>query len=158
ATAFKLGPEFIVTSSLTKVYGLSGLRCGWILADSELVRRIYHINDLLYVNAPYVTDQLSCIALENLAQISHWSQSLIEKNQALANEFLHATPELVSDNAGQGTVLFLRAQFPVEDLCQLLRRKYETVITPGRFFDMNDHVRIGIGGETAILAEGLSRI
>src|SRR5262249_49081843 len=32
-TSFRLGPEFIVTSSLTKAYGLSGLRCGWILAE-----------------------------------------------------------------------------------------------------------------------------
>jgi aspartate/methionine/tyrosine aminotransferase len=157
-TAFQLDPEIIVTSSLTKVYGLSGLRCGWIVAEPELVRRVYGINDLLYVNAPYITDQISCIALKNLTQIRHWSQTLLEKNQAIATQFLHATPELVSENAGPGTVLFLRTQVPAEALCRVLKEKYETVITPGRFFDMPDHVRVGIGGETAILAEGLSRV
>ena len=35
-TSFHLGPEFVVTSSLTKVYGVSGLRCGWILARPDL--------------------------------------------------------------------------------------------------------------------------
>src|SRR5262249_33990062 len=38
-SAFRLGAEFIITSSLTKAYGLSGLRCGWILAEPQLARR-----------------------------------------------------------------------------------------------------------------------
>src|SRR6202040_396817 len=41
STAFHLGKEFVVTSSLTKVYGLSGLRCGWILAQPDQARAMY---------------------------------------------------------------------------------------------------------------------
>jgi aspartate/methionine/tyrosine aminotransferase len=33
-SAFHLGPNFVITSSLTKAYGLSGIRCGWILAQA----------------------------------------------------------------------------------------------------------------------------
>ena len=46
-SAFHLGPEFVVTNSLTKVYGLSGLRCGWVLAEPELARRMWLLNDLV---------------------------------------------------------------------------------------------------------------
>ena len=47
ASAFHIDPErFIVTNSLTKAYGLSGLRCGWVLAPPELARRMFRINDL----------------------------------------------------------------------------------------------------------------
>jgi histidinol-phosphate/aromatic aminotransferase/cobyric acid decarboxylase-like protein len=45
-TPFHLGPEFVVTSSLTKVYGVSGLRCGWILARPELAWKMRRLNDL----------------------------------------------------------------------------------------------------------------
>ena len=45
-TSFHLGPEFLVTSSLTKVYGVSGLRCGWILAQPDLARSMRLLNDL----------------------------------------------------------------------------------------------------------------
>ena len=45
-----LGPEFVATNSLTKVYGLSGLRCGWILSGPELAERIWRLNDLFVVN------------------------------------------------------------------------------------------------------------
>ena len=41
-----LGDQFVVTSSLTKAYGLSGVRCGWILAERELAKRMWRINDL----------------------------------------------------------------------------------------------------------------
>ncbi len=157
-TAFKLGPEFIVTNSLTKVYGLSGLRCGWILAEPDLIRKIFRINDLLYVNAPYVTDQLSCIALAQLDHIGQCSRELLDRNRALANEFIAATPELDCEPLKVGTVLFPRIDFPVAELCRILREQYDTVITPGLFFGAPERVRIGIGGETSLLAEGLNRI
>src|SRR5262245_52077332 len=44
-SAFHLGERFIVTSSLSKAYGLSGLRCGWIVAAPELVERMWHHYD-----------------------------------------------------------------------------------------------------------------
>jgi len=158
ATALLLGPEFLVTSSLTKVYGLSGLRCGWVLAEAQLAQKMYRLNDLFGVNNPYVTDQISCAALAHLKQIAQWSRALLDKNRALANEFLAATPELDCEPLKAGTVLFPRLPFPVEGFCTFLRERYDTVVTPGHFFGAPERVRIGIGGETALLAEGLARV
>src|SRR5262249_31581108 len=46
-TAFPTDPErVLVTSSLTKAYGLSGLRCGWILAPKELAERMWRLHDI----------------------------------------------------------------------------------------------------------------
>jgi len=45
-----------------------------------------------------------------------------------------------------------------DELCRLLREKYETSVVPGRFFEMPGHFRIGIAGETATLEEGLNRL
>ena len=39
-SCFHLGARFVITNSLTKAYGLSGLRCGWILANPALAWRI----------------------------------------------------------------------------------------------------------------------
>jgi aspartate/methionine/tyrosine aminotransferase len=157
-TSFHLGEQFVVTSSLTKVYGLSGPRCGWVLAEPEIVKKIYRLNDLFGVNNPYVTDQISCVALKQLPEIASWSRDLLAKHRAIANEFLAATPALESDPLTAGTVIFPKVPVPVDKLCQLLRDRFETVITPGQFFGAPDRVRIGIGGETAILTEGLARV
>jgi aspartate/methionine/tyrosine aminotransferase len=157
-TSFKLGEQFVVTNSLTKVYGLSGPRCGWVLAAPEIVKKIYRLNDLFGVNNPYVTDQISCVALAHLPEIAQWSRDLLAKHRVIANEFLAATPALESDPLTAGTVIFPKVPVPVDKLCQALRDRYETVITPGHFFGAPDRVRIGIGGETAILTEGLARV
>ncbi|MBV9760223.1 MAG: aminotransferase class I/II-fold pyridoxal phosphate-dependent enzyme [Acidobacteriaceae bacterium] len=158
ATSYKLGDEFIVTNSLTKVYGLSGLRCGWILAEPDLVRRIYRLNDLFGVNNPYVTDQLSCIALGRLKAIGQWARELLDTNRALANEFIEATPELECEQLQAGTVLFPRLDVPVEEFCRVLRQRYDTVVTPGQFFGAPERIRLGIGGQTSLFSEGLNRV
>jgi aspartate/methionine/tyrosine aminotransferase len=124
----------------------------------DLIRKIYRLNDLFGVNNPYVTDQLSCIALGRLQHIAQWSRELLDSNRALANEFIEATPELECEQVSAGTVLFPRIEFPVEEFCRLLRERYDTVVTPGYFFGAPERIRIGIGGETTLLAEGLNRV
>jgi len=157
-SAFHLGAPFISTNSLTKVYGLSGLRCGWVLADAQLTRKMLLLNDLFGVNNPYVTDQISCVALAKLPQIAQWSRALLAKNIALANEFLAATPELIAERLQVGTVMFPRVEFPVGQFCRFLREKYETVVTPGEFFGAPDHMRIAVGGDPAIFGEAINRV
>ena len=61
-TSFRLGPEFVVTSSLTKVYGVSGLRCGWILARPELAWKMRRLNDL-YSATPVYPGELLAVAV-----------------------------------------------------------------------------------------------
>src|ERR1700694_4461243 len=60
--AISFGPEFVVTSSLTKGYGLSGLRCGWILAEAQLAEKIRRLDDIFAASAPNVMERLSVSA------------------------------------------------------------------------------------------------
>jgi aspartate/methionine/tyrosine aminotransferase len=46
----------------------------------------------------------------------------------------------------------------VDALCALLREKYETSLVPGRFFEMPEHFRLSIGGDTEMLSGGLERL
>lgn len=158
-SAFYLGGNYIATNSLTKVYGLSGLRCGWALARPELIERMWRLNDLFGVIPAHPAERLSVVALAHLERISARSQALLAANHRLLAAFLARRPDLHVLRPGAGTVVFPRLRAGrVEEFCQLLRRKYETTVVPGRFFEMPDHIRIGIGGETARLAAGLERL
>ena len=158
-SAFHLGPEFVVTNSLTKVYGLSGLRCGWILAEPELARKFWRLNDLVANIPAHAAERLSCIALENLDRISRRARSLLDANHVLFNRFLTERDDLEAPAFGSGTISFPHLKgVNVEQLCQLLREKYETSVVPGKFFGMPDHIRIGLGGETEPFAEGIQRL
>jgi aspartate/methionine/tyrosine aminotransferase len=158
-SAFHLGEEFIVTSSLTKVYGLSGLRCGWVLAQPELARRMWLLNDLFGVNPAHAAERLSCVALDHLAHVAAQARGLLDGNRQLLNSFFDSRDDLDWMEHRFGTVSFPRLrQGDVDALCALLREKYETSVVPGRFFELPQHFRIGIGCDTATLAAGLERL
>ena len=158
-SAFHLGPEFVSTNSLTKVYGLSGLRCGWVLAEPELARRMWLLNDLFGVNQAHPAERISVIALQNFEKIRAWSRSLLERNRQLLNEFLAARNDLETTCVPFGTVAFPRLlNGPVDKFCELFRRKFEGTVVPGSFFEMPDHFRMGIGAETEAVAASLERL
>jgi aspartate/methionine/tyrosine aminotransferase len=158
-TALRLGPEFIVTSSLTKAYGLSGLRCGWILAEPELARRIWRINDCFGVHQPHCADRLSVVAFDKLGRLAQRAQGMLDANRRVLHEFLSSRPDLDTIVPGFGTVVFPRIkEGSVDELFSLLLEKYDTSIVPGRFFEMPQHFRIGIGGGTKMFTEALDRL
>jgi aspartate/methionine/tyrosine aminotransferase len=158
-TSALLDPQFVVTNSLTKVYGLSGLRCGWILADPELAERMWRLNDLFGVNQPHQSEILSCIAFDHLDEIASGHAERLAVNRALFNDFLASRSDLDCTPARHGVTVFPRwTGGDTEPLHALLRAKYEASIVPGRWFDMPSHFRIGLGGDTAILLKGLARL
>ncbi len=159
SSAALLGPEFVVTSSLTKVYGLSGLRCGWIVAEAELARAIWRLNDLFGVNAPFPSDHLSVLALGRLDAFRARARGILEANRAALGTFLEGRSDLEVVRTAWGTTCFPRLrEGRVDALWALLREKYETSVAPGRFFGAPDHFRIGLGGDPETTREGLARL
>ena len=158
-SAALLGDQFIVTSSLTKVYGLSGLRCGWIIAEPRLAERIWYLNDVFGNIPAHMAELASVIALGELPRILKHVRARLDINRAILWKFLDAREDLEVFKPPFGTVVFPRLKLgSVDRLCDLLRAKYETTVVPGRFFDMPDHFRIGIGGDPEPLEEGLKRL
>lgn len=159
-SSFHLDPRrFVVTSSLTKVYGFSGLRCGWILAEPELIRRIWRINDLLNASAAHAAERLGVLAVDHLDLFRARAQNLLNANRQLLDRFLTSRRDLQVVNPGFGTIVFPRlARGNADDFCTLLRNRFDTTVVPGRFFEMPEHFRIGIGGETQMLETGLERL
>lgn len=158
-SAIHLGPEFVTTNSLTKVYGLAGLRCGWILAEPELARQIWRLNDLFDVNMAHPAERLSVIALRNLDRVRARSRALLETNRAVLNPFLASRADIESTPLEYGTVTFPRLLTgSVERFCALFREKYEGTVVPGSFFEMPDHFRIGIACDTERLTQSLERL
>ena len=161
-TAFHLGPVFVSTNSLTKFYGLGGLRCGWILAEPALARRIWRLNDLFGAMQPHPAERLSVAALAHLPHVAAESRALLDANLPHFNRFLASREELEGPPLTHGTVSFPRLRgmggATVERLSELLLDRYETSIVPGRFFERPDHIRVGVALDTDILIEGLARL
>ena len=158
-SAVHLGPRFVCTNSLTKVYGLSGLRCGWILAEAKLAEQCWRLNDLFGVNQAHASERLACIAFERIEEVLRQSRALLSHNRAVFNAFLQSRSDLECMPAEHGITAFPRWRGgDTGRLDALLRERFEAGIVPGRWFEMPDHFRIGLGYPTEHFRQGLERL
>jgi hypothetical protein len=158
-SAIHLGPEFVCTNSLTKVYGLSGLRCGWILAEPEIAERMWRVNDLMGVNQAHQAERLACIAFDRLDEVVGDMPAVLERNRALFNAFIDARNDLECMPAEHGITAFPNwSGGDTERLNDHLRKQYDTAVVPGRWFEMPDYFRVGFGMGTVEFEQGLDRL
>ena len=159
SSAVLLGPEFIATSSLTKGYGLSGLRCGWILAEPDLAEKMRRLDDIFGASAPNVMERLSVMALDQLPKIAACAKSMLETNRRTLTKFLETRDDVEVVPTKFGTTSFPRlGNSNVDQLCTSLIEKYETAVVPGRFFESPQHIRIGMCCEPKDFSAGLKRL
>jgi len=158
-SACHLGPEFVVTSSLTKAYGLSGLRCGWIIAQPALAQAMWRLNDLFAATAVHPAELLSVVAFQKLPAIRERARKIVDADRALLSNFLAQQTKVSAVQTEFGTTSFLRLKNGDADrFLERLRTDYETSAVPGRFFGMPDHFRVGMGVNTEMFGEGLRQV
>jgi histidinol-phosphate aminotransferase len=61
-------PGLVVVRSLTKMWGLAGLRIGYLLAESELVERLREHQPLWSVSTPALAAAIACSSAEAVAE------------------------------------------------------------------------------------------
>ena len=116
------------------------------------------LNDLFAASAAHTAERMSVMALDRLHEFRARAQATLQVNRKLLDEFLDRRSDL------ECVLLLPERSLPrlmrgdAENFFQPLRDKYETTVVPGRFFEMPQHFRIGIGGETSELRGGLERM
>lgn len=159
-TAAHRGDVFISISSLNKSYGLSGLRCGWVLSSLALARRLHRVRDIIVGSPPIVGDRLGALAFSQIDRLIARSQALIHENGAIVREFLRSSPEVEWIEPGGGTVVFPRIARVTDSshFAERLLTLRDTAIVPGHFFEAPAHFRLGFGGSSTALRSGLEAL
>ena len=155
-----LGPQFITTSSLTKSYGLSGLRCGWILCNPELAERMRRLNDLFGAVGSVPSDTLSVAAFRQLETLEARTRAMIEANIKLVHQFLREHEDLLECVVpSRSMIVFpkLKHQADAQPLHDQLRQ-LETSIVPGKFFEAPRHFRLGFAVKPEDVEVGLQNL
>ena len=158
-----LGPRFLATSSLTKSYGLSGLRCGWVLAPpppDTVADRLRRVRDFMGAVGSVPSDGLALAALRQLPQLAARTRSILEPNQRLIRDFLAEHAEELDCVLPPRTMMVfprLRKEEDSQPLHDRLRR-LETSIVPGRFFESPRHFRLGFAVRPEDVATGLRHL
>jgi aspartate/methionine/tyrosine aminotransferase len=154
------GEPFISTSSLTKSYGLAGLRCGWILSSEAIAARLRRARDVVDGTGSIVAERLGVLAFQHLDALHARARRILDTNRPLALEVLRRRSELELVEPAGGTVVFPRLK-EVDDtsgFAERLLQEHDTAIVPGRFFQAPQHFRLGFSGHTEALRQGLTRL
>jgi hypothetical protein len=142
-TAAHLGENVIGLNSLTKVYGLSGLRIGWLIAQPTYIERARDLMDMLSVHNAAPASSLALHAFQCISTFETRFRRFYQESQPIYRNWLRREPNLHAyENHG---ALFECLRLPdgvsANRLNKLLVEKYETQIVPGDFFDLPDHIR-----------------
>jgi aspartate/methionine/tyrosine aminotransferase len=157
--------RMISISSLSKTYGLPGLRIGWIICrDAGLMETFLAAKEQIHICGPVLEEELAYRYLQHrdahLAQI----RADIRAKFGLVKDWMQREGAWEWVEPAGGCVCFPRLRRPqdidVGAFYRILLDRYGTYVGPGHWFDMPDHyMRIGFGWpEAQRLEEGLDAL
>jgi aspartate/methionine/tyrosine aminotransferase len=156
-----LGEYGISTTSLTKAYGLAGLRFGWVVGDEEVIERAWNWKDYTTISPTLFGQHIAKQALGSQeADILSENRALAAKHHDIVKEWLDEHGLDWPDPVGvNGFVTVPEGFEDAEEFCRVVAEDASVVLAPGHLFGpYEDRFRIGFGLPTDELVEGLERV
>lgn len=158
-TAREFSDRAIVVGSMSKAWGLSGARIGWIAGPPEVIRRCGEIRDYISICPSASGERMALLALRNQEAVMRRNRRLARANFAILRDFLQRNAAVLScPLPSEGVVAFpaYRKGLPASrELCGHLAERHGVLLVPGDCFEREYHFRIGFGYETGVLIRGL---
>ena len=158
---YDLGPSGISVGTLSKPFGLPGLRIGWMAAPADIAARCWSMRDYVSLSPGKLNDTLAILALKHRTRIFERNETIISANLATANAWIAGHAGILSWKPPRGGLLALlhyNLDISSVDLADTLADNYGVLLAPGSAFGLEYCLRIGIGQEPALFAAALDRV
>jgi aspartate/methionine/tyrosine aminotransferase len=155
--------KVLVTNSLSKAYGLPGLRLGWVVGPPPLVQDLWGRTDYTTISPSSLSDHLATVALEpaTRGRILRRTRSIIRENFGAMKEWMESQEGLFSyrpPDAGAICYMRYRPLVGSSAFAEKLRVEKDVLVVPGDHFGMDRYLRIGFGNPREELMEALRRV
>jgi aspartate/methionine/tyrosine aminotransferase len=159
-TAWARYERVIVTSGLSKAYGLPGLRIGWTVAPPAIVEQLWGIHDYTTIAPGAINDRLARVALRHgrRERLLARTRGIIRTNYPIVRRWIERRSPHLSHIAPQaGAIVFIRYAHRITSttLVERLRDERSVLVVPGDHFEMDGYLRIGFGSDPAYLTQAL---
>lgn len=147
--------------TLSKAYGLPGLRVGWCLAAPGVLDRMVRLRDYLTLHLSPLVERLAAAAIEHADRIVADKRAMARENRRRVDEWIAAQEGAVTWALPQGGVSGFPRFHQVDDVeafCHRLAREHRVLLVPGTCFGVRGHARLGFGGAPETLETGLARL
>jgi aspartate/methionine/tyrosine aminotransferase len=153
----------IVTSGLSKAYGLPGLRIGWVVGPPSIVESCWSYHDYTTISPGALSDRLARAALEPATRrrLLDRTRAILRANLPLLERWLHAhAPGFDWIAPEAGAIVYVRYNYRLNstELVTRLRERHSVLIVPGDHFGMDGYLRIGYGEPPDHVLAGLARL
>jgi aspartate/methionine/tyrosine aminotransferase len=154
------GGHGISVGTMSKPFGLPGLRIGWIAGPVDVVAACWASRDYVSLSPARLSDALAMIAIQHRDAIVIRNQAIAAENLATATDWFGEHADLVSwtpPRAGLLALLKYNLDVPSQELSDRLAGEYSVMLAPGSAFGFEGYLRIGIGQRPDLFREGLYR-
>jgi aspartate/methionine/tyrosine aminotransferase len=153
----------VVTSGLSKAYGLPGLRIGWIVGPPAFVASTWAYHDYTTIAPGALSDRLARVALtpERRTLLLERTRGILTTNLPLVEAWLHEhDPAFSWIRPEAGAIFYVRYNYRINstELVTTLRDTKSVLIVPGDHFGMDGYLRVGYGERPDYLRAGLDRV
>lgn len=156
-----LSERVISMGTLSKCFGLPGLRVGWCIAAPEVLERCIRWRDYITLHLSPLVETIAAAAISQAETLIGPRREQAQSNLEILSGWLAGHEEDFEWVPPQGGVCVfprLPRQADVEAFCHRLAQEKKVLLVPGNCFGHPQHVRLGFGGSPENLREGLGRL
>jgi hypothetical protein len=154
-------PRVVATGSLSKAYGLPGLRIGWAVAPPNVAEDLWSRTDYTTISPGELTDRLATLALRPDVRAR-----ILERTRDYLHTGLDILENWLGDNGFSwrppqaGAICFAKYDLPVNStvLAERLRTERSVLVVPGDHFGLDGYIRFGYGLPPNALRSALDRV
>ena len=163
ASFWGMSDRVIVTSGLSKAYGIPGVRIGWIVGPKDVVAECWSQHDYITIGPNKISDAVARVAVrpENREKLYARTRSILQQNLPTMRQWAESFDGFLTFREPQAGALCLMryaSPTPSYQLVERIRVRQSVLIVPGSHLGLEGYLRVWLGGKPEFLAEGLRRI
>lgn len=150
----------ISVGTMSKPFGLPGLRIGWMATTEDVARQAWGMRDYLTLSPAKTSDIIARVAIAYRERIFIRNRNIMAANLRTARSWFAENDDLVSWVEPRAALLAMMSySLPIDSvtLANRLAAEAKVMLAPGSAFGMEGHLRLGIGQQPEIFAEGLAQ-
>lgn len=151
-------PKTISVGTVSKPFGMPGLRIGWFAANAEVAQTAWALRDYISLSPMKSSDAITCALIAHRDRVIPRNQSIMAENLATARSWFAANADIVGWQEPRGALLAMMtytADLDSVTLANRLATEAGVMLAPGSAFGLEGHLRIGIGQRPTVFREGL---
>lgn len=155
--------KLLITSGLSKAFGMPGLRIGWVVASPKVAEKLWSYKDYTTISLGALSDRLATIAMEPKKRdaILERTRGILRRQLPTLEQWIHSHDDIFTYIPPvAGAITYIRYKLPISStaLCVKLREDESVLINPGDQFGMGKYLRVGFGYDIEYTLRGLERL